>query len=199
VVILICVFQDEDAFLTHVEDEINDAEIRKESVSLLENLIIGNCCSPCIHKGRTAHVVWATLQVGLNIKKFTALEDECLIEVYEKLPMLFVERAEIILKILKEGRVEVGGLKCIPMLMLPVAMSADANVFHQTLATRKIAMVNRNGKVKFPVWRVDGTAIANGLLREVLVLLYENRLMSHELCKPTDWREICAWKYHVKP
>ena len=114
---------------------------------LLEDLVIVLCGE--IHHGCDACIGFRSLKGRMNVKELTTFGSKCFVEVHKKVPFLFVKRTEIVLKIFKERGVEVGGLKCIPMLMLPVRVCTDAYIFHQTFsAGSEIAFVNGYGQVK---------------------------------------------------
>lgn len=80
-----------------------------------------------------------------------ALADECLVEVDEEGPVLFVEWAEVILQIFEEWRVEVTRLECVPMLTLPVGVGADAHVLHQAMPPMEGASVHGDGQGEWAV------------------------------------------------
>ena len=139
--------QEDDAFIPHVENKVDDGEVRKKAMFLLEDLVIRFCRE--IHHGRDACKGFRSLKGRMNVKELTTFGNKCFVEVHKEGPFLFVKRTEIVLKIFKERGVEVGGLKCIPMLMLPIRMRADAYIFHQTFsAGSEIAFVNGYGQVK---------------------------------------------------
>ena len=114
----------------------------------------------------------STRDVWLNVKHLATFLYQGFIEVDEKSPLLLIEGAEVILQILKEGRIEVTRLQSVPMLPLPVVVCADAHIFHQAFSLHEIAAVYRNGKVQRAIRRINRAAIANSLLMVVLVLLY---------------------------
>ena len=121
----------------------------------------------------------------MDVEQFTTFGNKGFIEIHEEIPFLFEERTEIILEILEEGRVEVGGFQCIPMLMLPIGMRADTNVLHQTFSpSSKVALVNRYGQMKRTIRRINGASIADGLLLKVLVLFNENWFARQEMSEP---------------
>ena len=64
----------------------------------------------------------------LDIDQIAHFLADGLVEVEEKLPFLFKERTDIILIIIKEGRLSIGTLQGVPMQMPPVAVIADADV-----------------------------------------------------------------------
>ena len=114
----------------------------------------------------------STRDVWLNVKHLATFLYQGFIEVDEKSPLLLIEGAEVILQILKEGRIEVTRLQSVPMLPLPVVVCADAHIFHQAFPLHEIAAVNRDGKVQRAIRGINRAAIANSLLMVVLVLLY---------------------------
>ena len=131
-----------------------------------------------------AHVVGSAHEGGGDVEQVAAGGDEGFIEVDEVVPLTLVYGAEVILEILKEGRVEVGGLKGIPMLALPVAVGADDDVLHRTFAHDEVGLVYGYGQMEGTVGRVDGAAVAQCLLDVVLVLLNQNRFTAHEGSEP---------------
>ena len=114
----------------------------------------------------------STRDVWLNVKHLATFLYQGFIEVDEESPLLLIEGAEVILQILKEGRIEVTRLQSVPMLPLPVVVCADAHIFHQAFSLHEIAAVYRNGKVQRAIRGINRAAIANSLLMVVLVLLY---------------------------
>ena len=114
----------------------------------------------------------STRDVWLNVKHLATFLYQGFIEVDEESPLLLIEGTEIVLQILKEGRIEVTRLQSVPMLPLPVVVCADAHIFHQAFSLHEIAAVYRNGKVQRAIRGINRAAIANSLLMVVLVLLY---------------------------
>ena len=128
----------------------------------------------------------STRDVWLNVKHLATFLYQGFIEVDEESPLLLIEGTEIVLQILKEGRIEVTRLQSVPMLPLPVVVCADAHIFHQALSLHEIAAVNRDGKVQRAIWGINRAAIANSLLMVVLILFNENWLARHKADEPTD-------------
>lgn len=122
---------------------------------------------------------------------------ERFVEVDEVGPPLLVERAEVVLQIFEEWGVVVAGLQGIPMLALPLAVVADAHVFHGAFPVAEGAAVYGYGEVERSVGRVDGAAVAYGLLLVVFVLLNPSWFVSQEVDEPAYRGEVCAWKYHL--
>ena len=165
-------FKKEYGFLAHVEQKVDDGEVGQEAVFLLKNLIIG--LGNEVGSGGDAGVLLGSSQVGLEIQQFAALGNEGFVKVHEERPAAFVKGTEIVLKILEEGGVEVGCLQGVPMLVLPVAVCADAYILHLAFSGDEIGFVDGNGKIQQSIGRIDGASVANGLLVVVFVLLNED-------------------------
>ena len=125
----------------------------------------------------------------MEVKQFETLVDEGFVEIHQECPLLFINGAEIILQIFEEGGFEVGGFDSVPMLPLPIAVSADAYIFHQAFAADKVAFVDGDREVELPIGRVDSAAVAEGLLEVVLMLFNENWFARLETYEPTDGGE----------
>ena len=165
-------FKKEYGFLAHVEQKVDDGEVGQEAVLLLKNLIIG--LGNEVGGGGDAGVLLSSSEVGLEVQQFAALGNEDFVKVHEERPVAFVEGAEIVLKIFEEGGVEVGSLQGVPMLVLPVAVGADAYILHLALSGDEVGFVDGDGKIQQAIGRIDGASVANGLLVVVFVLLNEN-------------------------
>ncbi len=122
-------------------------------------------------RGVYAFVFFCSLQTDWQVEELAALLYERLVEVDEVGPPLLVERAEVVLQIFEEWGVVVAGFQGIPMLALPLAVVADAHVFHGAFPVAEGAAVYGYGEVERSVGRVDGAAVAYGLLLVVFVLL----------------------------
>ena len=123
---------------------------------------------------------------GGEVEQFAALMDEGFVEVDEEVPVAFVEGTEVVLQILEEGGVEVAGLEGIPVLALPVGVTADAHVLHLAMAATEGAAVDGDGEGERAVGRVDDAAVAEALLLVVLVLLNENWFALEQEGEPRD-------------
>ena len=82
---------------------------------------------------------------------------------------------EVVLKIFKERRIEIGCLKGIPMLSSPIIMIAYAHIFHQAFSSYKIRPVYWHRKIQNAIRRVDSATIPDALLDIMFMLFYENR------------------------
>lgn len=128
--------------------------------------------------------MWSAHEDGGDVEQVAAGGDECFVEVDEIAPLTLVYGAEVVLEILEEGRVEVGRLKGIPVLSLPVGVGADDDVLHGAFTHDEGGLVYGYGQMERTVGRVDGAAVAECLLDVVLVLLNQNRFTAHEGSEP---------------
>ena len=173
----------ENTFLAHVENEVDDAEVGQETMFLLEDLIIRSGAEVGIVGGKT-HIRFCLRDVWLNVKRLATFLYQSFIEVGEKSPRTLIERAEVVLEILKERGVEVRGFKRIPVLPLPICVGADADVLHDAFPRHESAAVDRDGEVQRAIGRIDGTTVAEGLFLIVLMLLNENRFARQQMSEP---------------
>lgn len=165
---------EEHGFVPHIENQVDDGEVGEEGVFVLEDLVVWLGME--VYRGCDACVGFCLFECGVDVEQFAAFVDEGFVEVYEEGPRSLVEGTEIVLEVFEEGRVEVGGLQGVPMLVLPIAVGADAHILHQAFAAHKGALVHGDGKGKRTVGRIDGATVAKGLLVVVLVLFNEDRL-----------------------
>ena len=129
----------------------------------------------------------------VDVDEAAAEVDEGFVHVHEVGPLTLEEGAEVVLKVFEEGGVEVGGLDGVPVLVLPVGAVADADVAHEAFgAGGEVGFVDGHGQMERAVRRVDGAAVADGLLVVVLVLLKKNRFAQIELSEPGYGGEICS-------
>ena len=87
----------------------------------------------------------------MEVKQFETLMNESFVEVHQECPLLLINGTEIILQIFKERRLKIGGLDGVPMLPLPIAVGADAYIFHQAFTTDKVAFVDGDREVELPI------------------------------------------------
>ena len=74
------------------------------------------------------------------------------------------------------------------MLVTPLAMVAYTDVAHRTL--RSLVTLYRHGERLHSVGCCNETAVAIGLLAEVVVLLYNHAPITMELLHPLNGREV---------
>ena len=103
---------------------------------------------------------------GVNIYKGTDEAKKFLVEVGQKLPLLFIERSKVISIILKERTLPVAALQSIPMQMAPVAVIADTDVTHQGMRCR---LLNGDTKRKGTLGAVYHATVTEGLLAVTVV------------------------------
>jgi len=75
--------------------------------------------------------------MGCDVDEFAALMDESLVEVDEVGPPFLIDGQKVVLKVFEEGRVEIGRLNGVPVLMLPVAAITDAHVSGKAFGGRR--------------------------------------------------------------
>ena len=163
--------QVEQAFGTEVEDEVDDGEVGEKAVLVGENLIIGRTFG-YVRMSFCFLEILGAMDFRLQVDEFAAFFYQTFVQVQQKGPFLLVDGAEVVLQVFKKGGVVVAGFQGIPVLVLPVLMIADAHVLHQALSThQEIAFIHRYGELQRPVRSVDDTAVSQGLLVEMFVLL----------------------------
>ena len=146
--------------------------------------VIGGDFLLCIYQE-----LFCPAELRFNVHELTALEDECLVKIHEVIPFPFIERAEIILQILKERAVEIRSFECIPMLVLPIKMIGYLNILHKALPPRtKVFFIYGYGKAQRPVWRIYPTPIPYCLFVKVLPLFNTNWFALDKRGEPTYWR-----------
>jgi hypothetical protein len=110
------------------------------------------------------------------------------VEVEEKLPLSLEERAQVVGQELEEGALAIGREQGVPVLVPPVAVVAQADVFHGAFQ----AVVLRDGQRQRlqAVGGGDDTAVAVGLLHEIVMSLDEAAVITVELLVPLHRTEI---------
>ena len=136
------------------------------------------------------------LHVGLHVEEFAKLFGYRHIEVDEILPLALEERTYVVFVIHKERTLAVSRHYGVPVLVAPLAVVADANVAHRTL--RSLVTLNRHGERLHSVGGSNETAVAIGLLAEVVVLLYNHAPVTMELLHPLNGREVGGGKKGTK-
>ena len=128
--------------------------------------------------GRGGDVVRGALHVGSEVYQRADQTAEGFVEVHQELVLPLVEGAEIVLVILEERRVVVGGLQGVPMQVAPVAVVGDADVARE--AFQRVGLHGGDGEDQRAVRRGDGAAVAVGLLGVMVVLLHEDAVVRQQ-------------------
>jgi len=140
----------EDAFITHVEQEVEDRKVGQEAMLLLIHLIIrlgleirirqrvlgADRLAKVDFRGRRKEeggrsILRGQGDFGLDVDQFAHFSPNGLVEIEQIVPTLFEERTDVVLIIFKEGRLAVGTLQGVPMQMPPVAVVADARILDE--------------------------------------------------------------------
>ena len=108
------------------------------------------------------------------------------VEIEEELVFLLVEGADVVLVILEEGALAVGGEERIPVNMAPVGVVGDADVFHR----QRCVVVRGDGEGEGAVGGWDEHAVAISLLDKALVALYQALVVAVQLLIPLNGAEI---------
>lgn len=69
--------------------------------------------------------------LGTDVQQLADFLTDRFVIVYQVLPSLFEERTDIVLVILKEGRLAIGCCQGVPVQMSPVAVVTDADILNQ--------------------------------------------------------------------
>ena len=125
-----------------------------------------------------------------NVQEFYHLLRYLHVEIEEKLVFLLVERADVILVILKERAFSVSRQERIPMHVAPVGMVGDTNVLHR----HRRVVVGRDGERKRTVGRENGHAVAIRLLDKTLLAFDQTFVIAIQLLIPLHRAEISGRK-----
>ena len=136
--------------------------------------------SSSIHRGQ--------FNAGLDVQQVADATGDFKIEVEEVGPPLLEERTNIIGQELEERAFTVGRQQGIPMQMPPVAMVADANIFHLALGT--LIALYGHGEGLQSVCRGNDTAVAVGLLDKMVVLLQQTAPRAVQFLVPLHGTEV---------
>ena len=138
-----------------------------------------------------------TLNIGFGDRNLRADVEElyhlrgCLhVEIEEELVFLLVEGADVVLIILEERALAIGGEKRIPVDVAPVGVVGDADVLHR----QGDVVIGGDGERERTVGGRDEHTVAIGLLDKALVALYQAFIVAVQLLVPLDGAEICGGK-----
>ena len=138
-----------------------------------------------------------TLNIGFGDRNLRADVEElyhlrgCLhVEIEEELVFLLVEGADVILIILEERALAIGGKERIPVDVAPVGVVGDADVLHR----QRDVVIGGDGEREGAVGGRDEHAVTIGLLDKALVALYQAFIVAVQLLVPLDGAEICGGK-----
>ena len=132
-----------------------------------------------------AGILGGVPDIRLDVYKFTTFQSEGFVQVHKECPLPLVYGQEVVLQVFEEGGVVVGGAYGVPVLVLPRFPIAYPYVFHQAFGScAEVGLVYWHGQAKYSVWGINGAAVADCLLVEVLVLLYNYRFARTELGEP---------------
>ena len=184
--ILLALLQDEEALGSHVEEEVDDAEVGTEAPAVGKDLPVGGGTERGVvgvgvlgvdalavvvgGTGLTGPVVGGGHEAGMDVDETAAEFDEAEIEIEEEREALLVEGAEGILIVEEEGGAGIGCREGVPVDAAPVAVVADTDILHQALGA--IGLLRRHGERQHTVATADETAVAVGLLHVVVPLLH---------------------------
>ncbi len=104
------------------------------------------------------------------------------VEIEEELVFLLVEGADVVLVILEERALAVGGKERIPVDVAPVGVVGDADVLHRQGGV----VVGGDGERERAVGGGDEHAVTIGLLDKALVALYQAFIVAVQLLVPLD-------------
>ena len=137
------VADDGERFRSHVEEEVDDAQVGQEAVAMAEHLIIflwfemrwGSLPLGCEEEPEVFCIVCSFELAGqfrfwLQVYKVADGVAQGFVEVEQIFPRTFIERTEVIGVVLKERACRIGCNECLPMEMLPVTVVADEYVFY---------------------------------------------------------------------
>jgi hypothetical protein len=138
-----------------------------------------------------------TLNIGFGDRNLRTDVEElyhlrsCLhVEIEEELVFLLVEGADVVLIILEERALAIGGKERIPVDVAPVGVVGDADVLHR----QGDVVIGGDGERKRAVGGRDEHAVTIGLLDKALVALYQAFIVAVQLLVPLDGAEICGRK-----
>lgn len=193
---LMALLQHQQALRSHVEQQVNDAQVGQETQFLLKYLIVGlwrevgvfqseilfgvdAFAEVCLICGELGPVFGGAFQFGLYVEQGADEAAEFFVEVYQELISLLVEGAEVIFVVFKKGCMVVCRFDGVPVQVSPVAVVGDADVLHG--AFQRVRLHGGDGECQFAVWCGDGAAVAVGLFHVVVVLLNEYFVVCQQL------------------
>ena len=182
----VALLQYQQAFRSHVEQQVDDAEVGQEAKSLLEHLVVrlwgelrvfagevffrmdafAEICFVC---GEIGPVFRGAFQFGLYVYQRADEAAKFFVEVNQKLIFLLVEGTEVVFVVFKKGCVVVCRLDGVPVQVSPVAVVGDADVAHR--AFQRGGLHGGDGECQFAVRCGNGATVAVRLFHVVVVLL----------------------------
>ena len=138
----------------------------------------------------TLNIGFGDRNLRTDVEKFYHLRGCLHVEIEEKLVFLLVEGADVVLVILEEWALAVGGKERIPVDVAPVGVVGDADVLHR----QGDVVIGGDGERKRAVGGRDEHAVTIGLLDKALVALYQAFIVAVQLLVPLDGAEICGRK-----
>lgn len=179
--------QYQQAFGSHIEQQVRDAQVGQEAQPFLEHLVIGLRAEVGVLRAEVllgvdafAEVVFAGSEGGLVVRgafhlRFQPDEraDQAaqgFVEVGQELVLLFVEGAEVVLVVFEERGMVVGRFQSIPVQVAPVAVVGDADVLHGAL--QRVRLDDGHRERQRAVRRGNGAAVAVGLLQVVVAVFH---------------------------
>ena len=193
----------EDAFGSHVEQQVENAEVGQEAGLLLIHLVIavrhevGIGCGMLGIDSRSEVGEWCRLEgwrdeIGcqsdrrMNVDEFAHFYADGLVEIEQKRPSLLKERAQVIGIVFKERGVAVGRLQGLPVHVAPVAVVADECILHAMTILER----DWHGEGLHPLGGGNETAVAEGLFGKGLVLFYQHLIIAIKLLIPLHRTKI---------
>lgn len=200
----------ENAFVAHVEEQVDDAEVGQEAVAAGIDLIVGVDTSVAVvgRQLRTDGVAAVVSGVGTvgrimpgiltgegdagaDVEQLAKHVADGFVEVEQVFPPAFKEGAQVVLVVFKERAVAVGRHDGVPVQMPPVTVVADADVADCCALTgRRRAALYGNDECQRAVGGGDDTAVAVRLFLERLALLNNHLPPLAELAVPLDRAEV---------
>ena len=204
------ILQKENAFGTHIEQEVENAEIGEETSLGRKDLIVGLGREERIGLRTLGHDGIAIIdniviqQVALDILLCqrdgrTHVEQGAYygtnlhVEVEKEVVATIEERVKVVGIVFEERRLAISSLQRIPMELTPAPVVADAQVSYGTaVEVDALRALDGHGECLRSVGCCNDAAVAEGLLGVVLARLYKHSVGGVQLLVPLYWSEICC-------
>ena len=138
----------------------------------------------------TLNIGFGDRNLRTDVEEFYHLRGCLHVEIEEELVFLLVEGADVVLVILEERALSIGGKERIPVDVAPVGVVGDADVLHR----QRCVVVRWDGEREGAVGGRDDHTVTIGLLDKALVALYQAFIVAVQLLVPLDGAEICGRK-----
>lgn len=199
----------EHGLIAHVAEQVEDAEVGLEAMPLPVDLIVGRGGEVGVGQralrmdglaevglggngGTASHsILRGGDDGGLEAQQLAHLAGDGHVEVEEELPLLGEEWLQVVGVELKERAFAVGRAECVPVLLAPLPVVAHAHFSHGCLVEPStLGSLHGHGERLQAVGGGDDAAVSEGLLREVVVLLYVYRSVAVGLLPPLHGGEV---------